>query len=87
MTILNQEFIGPPKLTRFERARVTGARALQIALGAPLLLKAPKNLTKPIDLANMELEAGILPITIRRKMPGGTYVDVPLKKLVKKEEK
>jgi hypothetical protein len=30
--------IGPPKLTRFERARVVGARALQVSMGAPVLL-------------------------------------------------
>ncbi len=84
---MNEEFLGPPKLTRFERARVIGARALQITLGAPLLLPPSQTNTKPIDIAIMELEKGTLPITIRRKMPDGTYMDISLKELVKKDKK
>ncbi len=70
--------IGPPKLTRFEKARIVGARALQIAMGAPILIEVPRGLTSAIDLALKELEAGILPITIRRKLPDGEYQDVPI---------
>jgi len=70
--------IGPPKLTRFEKARIVGARALQIAMGAPILIEVPKGLTSAIDLALKELEAGILPITIRRKLPDGEYQDIPI---------
>ena len=71
--------IGPPKLTRFERARIVGARALQIAMGAPILLESPKAPANPIDIALQELESGILPITIRRTLPDETYQDIPLK--------
>ena len=74
--------IGPPKLTRFEKARIVGARALQIAMGAPVLIVPPKNLSNPIDIALQELEIGILPITIRRTLPDGTYQDIPLKWLL-----
>jgi len=74
--------IGPPKLTRFERARIVGARALQIAMGAPTLLQPSKNLLNPIDIALQELESGILPITIRRTLPDGTFQDIPLKWLL-----
>ena len=70
--------IGPPRITRFEKARIIGARSLQIAMGAPVLLEAPKGLTNPIDLALKELEMRILPITIRRKLPDGEYQDIPL---------
>ena len=70
--------IGPPKLTRFERARIVGARALQIAMGAPLLMEVPKGLTSPIDLALHELDAKILPMTIRRRLPGDYYQDIPI---------
>lgn len=61
-------------LTKYEKARIIGARALQIAMGAPLIL----NLTKadfeemkydPILIAEKELEEDILPITIKRPMP------------------
>lgn len=55
------------KLTRFERARILGARALQIAMGAPILVKPPKGLLKPLDIAKMELERGVLPITVIRE--------------------
>jgi len=71
--------IGPPKLTRFERARIVGARSLQIAMGAPILLEAPESYSSPIDIGIQELEIGILPITIRRTLPDGTYQDIPLK--------
>jgi len=74
--------IGPPKLTRFEKARIVGARALQIAMGAPILVSPSENLSNPIDIALQELEVGILPITIRRTLPDGTYQDIPLKWLL-----
>ena len=79
--------IGPPKLTRFEKARIVGARALQIAMGAPILVEPPKSSASPIDIALQELEAGILPITIRRTLPNGTYQDIPLKWLLEGEKK
>lgn len=74
--------IGPPKLTRFERARIIGARALQISMGAPLLIDIPKGTTSPVDLAIKELEAGVLPITVRRRLPDGTYQDIPIQWLM-----
>jgi len=76
-------WIGPLKLTRFERARIVGARSLQIAMGAPILVEPSKQLSSPIDIAIKELELGILPITIRRTLPDGTFQDIPLKWLLK----
>ncbi|NIR86861.1 DNA-directed RNA polymerase subunit K [Candidatus Bathyarchaeota archaeon] len=75
-------WIGPPKLTRFEKARIVGARSLQIAMGAPILLEPSKKLSNPIDIALRELETGILPITIRRTLPDETHQDIPLKWLL-----
>jgi hypothetical protein len=37
----------------------------------------------PIDIAKRELEAGVLPIIIRRRKPDGTYVDIPVNELLK----
>ena len=74
--------IGPPKSTRFERARIVGARALQISMGAPLLIEIPEESANPVDLAIRELEAGVLPITLRRKLPDGTYQDIPIQWLM-----
>jgi DNA-directed RNA polymerase subunit K len=50
--------------TRFERARVIGARALQISLGAPVLVDTDS--IDSIQIAMMELERGLIPITIKR---------------------
>ena len=74
--------IGPPKLTRFERARIVGARALQLSMGAPLLIEIPEGASSPVDLAIKELGAGVLPITIRRRLPDGTYQDIPIQWLL-----
>ena len=76
-------WVGPPKLTRFEKARIVGARALQIAMGAPILVEPSEKLSNPIDIGLKELETGILPITIRRTLPDGTFQDIPLKWLTR----
>jgi DNA-directed RNA polymerase I, II, and III subunit RPABC2 len=78
----NEVSIGPSKLTRFERARIVGARALQIAMSAPIIIEVPEARVGPIDIALLELDMGILPLTIRRTLPNGTYQDIPLKWLL-----
>ena len=78
----NEVIIGPMKLTRFEKARIVGARALQIAMGAPLLIESPETRAGPIDIALLELESGILPLTVRRTLPNDEYQDIPLKWLL-----
>ena len=52
-------------------------------MGAPILVEANENFSNPIDIALKELEGGILPITIRRTLPDGTFQDIPLKWLLK----
>jgi len=52
--------------TKFEKARIIGARALQLAYGAPPLIKVPEGTTDPLDLAELEFEKGVIPITIIR---------------------
>jgi len=83
MTLSGDNLIGPPKLTRFERARIVGARALQISLGAPVLVNLSKGIVDPIDIAIIELNEKILPLTVRRTLPDGTYSDIPLIDLLK----
>ena len=75
--------IGPPKLTRFERARIVGARALQISLGAPILVELPASVSDPIDIALKELEEDALPITLRRALPDKSHQDIALSSLLK----
>lgn len=55
--------------TRYESTRIISARALQIAMGAPLLVQAKANELDPIELAKREFEEGLVPITIKRRMP------------------
>lgn len=51
--------------TRFERARIIGARALQLSEGAPALIDTDDD--EPIDIARAEFEEGVVPIGVRRK--------------------
>ena len=71
--------IGPRRLTRFGKARITGARALQLSFGAPIMIKVEDAFNKSsIALAIEELEKKALPISIRRILPNGLYQDIPL---------
>ena len=54
------------EFTRFERARILGARALQLSLGAPILIDIPLTLVDPVEIAEAEFAAGRIPITVRR---------------------
>jgi DNA-directed RNA polymerase subunit K len=50
---------------RYERARIIGARALQVAYGAPVLVDTEQ--TQPILIAAEEYDAGVLPFTVNRE--------------------
>lgn len=65
---MEQEF------TKYERARILGARALQIAMNAPLLIKLNKEDLEKLNydslkIAEVEFDSGILPINVRRPFP------------------
>ena len=81
--VADEIVIGPPNLTRFEKARIIGARGLQISLGAPILTKIGKEVTDPIIIAEIELEKDVLPLTISRLLPDGKYQNIPLSWLLK----
>ena len=70
--------IGPPTLTRFEKDRILGARALQLSLGAPPFISVPKEVATSLDLAYSELEKRVIPITIRRVLPNGDFQNIPI---------
>jgi len=70
--------IGPPTLTRFEKARITGARALQLSLGAPPFITIPKTARTSLDIAIEELEQRVIPIVIRRVLPNSDYQNIPI---------
>jgi len=70
--------MGPPTLTRFEKARIMGARALQLSMGAPPFIEIPPSAKTSLDIALGELEQRIIPIVIRRRLPNGDYQNIPL---------
>ena len=74
--------IGPPNLTRYERARTIGARALQLAFGAPVLIELEDEAIETILISKNELERGALPLSIRRTMPNGEFQDIPISNLL-----
>jgi len=74
----NQIVTGPPTLTRFERARIMGARALQLSLGAPVFIEIPKNATSSLEIAMEELKQRVIPIVIKRTLPNGDYQHLPI---------
>lgn len=74
----SQVLIGPPTLTRFERARIIGSRSLQLSLGAPILIDSSKKFNDTISIAVAELDLKVLPISIRRVLPNGLYQDIPI---------
>ena len=60
--------------TKYERARIIGSRALQISMGAPFLVKLTKKQLEeleynPVEIAKLEFEKGVIPITVRRVLP------------------
>jgi len=70
--------MGPPTLTRFEKARIMGARALQLSMGAPPFIEIPASAKMSLDIALEELEQRIIPIVIRRRLPNGDYQNIPI---------
>ena len=64
----------PHQFTKYEAARILGARALQISMNAPLLIKIEKEDLEKINydalkIAEVELNSDILPISIKRPFP------------------
>ena len=59
--------------TRYERARIVGARALQISMGAPVLVRTAK--IDPLDIALAEFDENRVPSTVRRQF-GNTVEDL-----------
>ncbi|EQB72112.1 MAG: DNA-directed RNA polymerase subunit K [Thermoplasmatales archaeon A-plasma] len=53
--------------TKFEKARIIGARALQISMGAPVIIDIPPHIMDPVDIAIMEFDNNVIPITIKRE--------------------
>ena len=74
----NEIVTGPPTLTRFEKARIMGARALQLSLGAPLFIPIPKNAITSLEIAMDELKQKVIPIVIKRTLPNQDYQNISI---------
>src|SRR3989344_695863 len=64
----------PPEFSKYERARIIGARALQISMDAPILINLDEKELNvlnydPLKIAEKELDSGVLPISVKRPMP------------------
>ena len=81
----NEVLIGEPVLTRYERARIVGARALQVSQGAPVLIEVDPDDFQPLEVAAMELRARVLPIGLQRTNPNRNYQNIPIQWLSDRE--
>jgi DNA-directed RNA polymerase subunit K len=52
--------------TRFEKARIVGARSLQVSMGAPPLIEIDEEIRDPVQVAMLEYEADAIPLTVQR---------------------
>jgi DNA-directed RNA polymerase I, II, and III subunit RPABC2 len=73
---------GSLTLTRFEKARIMGSRALQLSLGAPPFIDFSKNTTTSLEIAMEELQQRVIPIVIRRTLPNGDYQNISIEQFV-----
>lgn len=78
---LNAKKITTPYMTKYERARLLGTRALQIAMCAPVMVELEGE-TDPLQIAEKELKARKIPIIIRRYLPDGSYEDWGMDELI-----
>lgn len=71
-----------PKMSKFERAKILGARAEMIASGDKPMVVVPKTVTTAYEIALLELKANKIPLIIRRKLPNGGYEDWRTEELI-----
>ncbi|XP_013073064.2 DNA-directed RNA polymerases I, II, and III subunit RPABC2-like isoform X3 [Biomphalaria glabrata] len=76
-----QKRITTKYMTKYERARVLGTRALQIAMCAPVMVELEGE-TDPLVIAMKELKARKVPFIIRRYLPDGSFEDWALDELI-----
>jgi DNA-directed RNA polymerase I, II, and III subunit RPABC2 len=71
-----------PYLTLFEKTKLIGFRANQIAQGARALIQVPNHITDVLEIARLELEQKRLPYILKRPMPDGTFEYIRLADLI-----
>ena len=68
-------------MTKYEKARILGTRALQLSMNAPPMVEV-RDETDPLKIAQMELKEAKIPIIVRRYLPDGSYEDWPASELI-----
>ncbi|KJA25840.1 hypothetical protein HYPSUDRAFT_37328 [Hypholoma sublateritium FD-334 SS-4] len=77
----NKERVTTPYLTKYERARILGTRALQISMNAPVLVPLDGE-TDALQIAIKELSQRKIPLIIRRYLPDGSFEDWSVSELI-----
>ncbi|OMJ09089.1 DNA-directed RNA polymerases I, II, and III subunit RPABC2 [Smittium culicis] len=77
----NKERITTPYMTKYERARILGTRALQLSLSAPVMVELDGE-SDPLEIAAKELREKKIPLIIRRYLPNGTFEDWRVQDLI-----
>lgn len=80
-SVTNAKRITSPYMTKYERARVLGTRALQISMNAPVMVELEGE-TDPLQIAMKELKAKKIPIVVRRYLPDGSFEDWRIEELI-----
>lgn len=78
----NTEKISSQYMTKYERARVLGTRAMQISRNAPIMVELEPHETDPLVIAEKELREKKIPFIVRRYLPDGSYEDWPVADLI-----
>lgn len=82
ITNSSKERITTKFLTKYEKARILGARALQISKNAPILVEVEPGTWDPLKIAEKELQERKIPFKIRRYLPDGTFEDWRIDELI-----
>jgi DNA-directed RNA polymerase I, II, and III subunit RPABC2 len=69
-------------MTKYEKARILGTRALQLSMNAPPMVDVPAGETDPLKIAMLELNERKIPIIVRRYLPDGSYEDWAASELI-----
>ncbi|OLY80625.1 DNA-directed RNA polymerases I, II, and III subunit RPABC2 [Smittium mucronatum] len=77
----NTERVTTPYMTKYERARILGTRALQLSLSAPVMVELDGE-SDPLEIAAKELREKKIPLIIRRYLPNGTFEDWRVQDLI-----
>lgn len=77
-----QDRVTSPYITKYEKARILGTRALQISRNAPVFVELEPHEIDPLQIAEKELREKKIPFILRRYLPDGNFEDWPISQLI-----